>query len=166
MHCSCIRGRYDFHVTAYKEAIIYQDFSEWIVDDTHSFPESYTIEVTLPESNKGIRLEVGVNHVIYPEDLGLTCIKDGIYCFTVVDCGSKTFTGCCGVIYKQSRLIAPKTRCCIDDSYATLDRYNETKDIEEMFEQAKISIELNQVKKARKQFEYVQKKLKYINCNC
>lgn len=165
MHCSCIRDRYDFHTTPYKEVIIYQDYSDWIIDEYHSYPESYVVDITLPESGK-VRLALKPNDIIKAEQLGLVKIKDGIYCFEIVDCGGETFDGCCGIIHKRFKLLAPFTECCIANSYATLDRYSETKDIEEMLRQAQVSVELNMLKEAREQFAYVKKKLKYLNCNC
>ena len=124
------------------------------------------INLTLPESSKPILLSVKPNDVIRAEDIGKAKIPDGIYCFEVIDCGSKEFEGCCGIKYKKFKLLAPHTECCILHSYATLDRYNEVKDIEEAFLQAQNKVELQMWNEAKKLYSYVLKKLKYLNCNC
>jgi hypothetical protein len=166
MSCSCIRGdKYNIHVDAYREALLYRDFSDWNTEQPYVIPNSYTLDITLPERHKSNRVEVDLNGSILPSDLGVMTIPDGIYKFSLVECGESNYKGCCGVIYCTHQLIYPHLQCCIDDAYAMFP-FEEVDHIHSYFKQAEVLVQLNLIKDAVKVFNVGKKKLKALNCDC
>lgn len=166
MACACIRGdKFNFHVTAYKEAIIFTDFSDWNRESPYIVPKDYTLDITLPERMKPIRVKVSLNGKILPSDLGISKIPDGIFKFSLVGCGEEIGKGCCGVIYHKHVLLYPTQKCCLIDAYARLD-FDEVEEVESFFLQSEIQVELGMIKEAQKTYMIGQKKLKSLNCDC
>ena len=166
MTCSCIQGdNFNFHIDAYKEGLVYQDVSKWVLDSNYQVPTSYHVDITLPEKQNAIRVEILLSGTIYPQDLGLTEFPDGIYKISLVECTGSEFKGCCGKIYTRYALIIPGLECCLKDAYARLD-YSEVNKVQVFFDQAKLSIELRKTKEAAKLVQKGKLALQSLNCNC
>lgn len=166
MSCSCIQGdNFNFHIDAYKEGLVYQDVSKWVLDDSYQVPTSYHIDITLPEKTSPIRVNISLSGTIYPQDLGLIQFPDGIYKISLVECSGSEFKGCCGKIYSKYVLIIPELECCLKDAYARLD-YDSVTKVQSFFDQAKINIELKKTKLAMTLFKKGKTALRSLNCDC
>jgi hypothetical protein len=166
MACSCITSEgYNFHADAYKDGIVYQDVSNWVLDKPYQVPHSYVLDITLPEKRKPVRTEVQLSGRILPKDLGTQKIPDGIYIFELIDCGPKEYSGCCGIIYTKYKLLYPNLKCCLDDAYARLD-FDDVDKVHTFFRQAEQQTEFGKIKEAQKLFKKGKTALKNLNCNC
>ncbi len=166
MDCSCIKGNYDFILQSLDcSRLLYQDLSDWMIEDYYSVPDGYTIDVLIPNRKQSVPIYVAANKeatVITPEMLGLNskCIVDGVYCFSLVNCGS---------VYKKSIAVTYGIECCIDNLIVTSSskRDEETiKYLKAMLQGAKINAKFGNVEEAHKQIQFITTSLSSLDCNC
>lgn len=165
MNCSCIKGNYDFILQSMDcSKVLYQDLSDWMMEDYYTVPDTYSIEVLVPNRKSFVSLEVNANSftVITPEALGLKskCIVDGVYCFKVDNCGT---------VYQKTVAITHQLQCCLDNLVVTA---STTKDIENIkylqmiLEGIHINAKHGNIEEAAKQFSFLSISLESLDCNC
>lgn len=160
MDCSCIRGNFDCYVDYIdKDTLIYQDLSDWMIEEGYAEPTEYVVSVTPPASFSPISLsfKIGQLNKITATDIG--SIKDGVYCFEVESCG---------INYKRSKAIFPNLGCCVKQAWVTLGIEWKTKieEIENHLKLASINAEMNNVQTASKELIIAKKLLDNIKCDC
>jgi hypothetical protein len=168
MNCSCIKGNYRFNITTQsREFFIYEDISDWMIEEYYYIPEKYELQVLLPGASDYTALEVFTNRVnmISPKDLGLPSMvfSDGIYCFKVDNCGTT---------YKRLYAFTEKLECGIKKLLLRAIQTKRDFDFEQvnrlnlMIEATKISALNNNVIKAQSYYDYVKRELNRLDCLC
>lgn len=165
-NCHCIKGVYKFFVeTPDNKNIIYTDLSDWMLDDVHTIPDFYKIRITLPGSTTVKEILVSAKSKtstrIEASDLGLECIQDGPYKFTL----SKEDGGC-GTEYWKEVVLLPNLYCCYKKLIAT---EGITQKSDEVLDHIKATInnsDLQNIKAANDSFKVAKKLLERIKCDC
>lgn len=96
MGCACINKIFDLSVSAMGSTqMVIEDQSVWM--DDAGFSDALSIEVSVKSLTrrgmvyKTVPLAVNRRNILTAEDLGIgkpgDCIKDDLYCFSVVSCG-------------------------------------------------------------------------------
>ena len=92
MNCACIRGtgqKFDFYLDLLDcDTLVFTDLSNWMEEDYYEIPEEYPMTITFPNgSKKTVNFKPKSSTIFRSSDLGVGCILDGIYCFSVESCG-------------------------------------------------------------------------------
>lgn len=168
--CFCIKGvpGLDFYVKVLDtQTLVYNDLSDWVTDDPYIIPETYEVEVTLPDSSV-IVLELNAlsSTVIRASDIGIHKFKDGIYCFKVNAMSEKS--GGCGYDYTKVAGIFPNIDCCIDKAYSKLEdsKFEDVREVESWLDKAKNSASLGKEKQSLEEWKAAKRLLQKLNCEC
>jgi hypothetical protein len=159
-NCSCITGDYNFYVDSLdKDTIVYQDLSNWMVEDGYDVPEQYIVEITPPATSKSYSINIKTGQLNRLTEKEIGTLKDGIYCFKVTSCGQD---------YTRSKAIFPKLECCISQLWATLDsnKYDQINEIESHLKLVEINAELNNIQLAQSELKITKKLLENLKCDC
>lgn len=160
MNCSCIRGKgYNFFIKVPdNQNIIYVDLSDWMIDDTHSIPNNYEIEILLPGAKAGKEILVNtIGSRITAKDLGLSCLIDGFYKFKVFTCGTN--------LYKFAAIL-PNTYCCYKKYISTEGINEKSREMRRLFDSIKINVELQDVDSANSNFKLLKTLMATVACDC
>lgn len=159
-NCSCIKGNYNYYTEAIdKETIIYQDLSDWMIEEGYEYPTEYDIIVTPPTSSTPVSLTVKVGEINRITSTDIGTIKDGIYCYETTSCGKS---------YKRSQALFPSIECCIKTAWATLgsQHYPAIEEIERHVKLVTVNAELNNVILASRELKIAQKLVENLKCDC
>ena len=165
MNCSCIKGNYDFILQSKDcSRLTYQDLSDWMIEDYYNIPDTYNVDVLIPGRKSSINIPVNTNGVtvITPETLGLKskCIVDGVYCFTVENCGT---------VYKKSIAVTYQSQCCLDNLVITASTKRDldtVKYLQMMLDGVHINAKFDNIEEAHKQLSFIVTSLESLDCNC
>lgn len=165
-NCHCIKGVFNFIIeTPDNKNIIYTNLSDWMFDETHSIPDFYKIKITLPGSSITKEVQVAAKSKtstrIEASDLGLTCIPDGPYKFSV---GEED--GGCGTDYWKEVVVIPNLYCCYKKLVAIEGVTPESNKILDHMEAALSNSEIQNIKAANEDFRMAKKLLERIKCDC
>lgn len=160
--CSCIRGVYNFNVeTKDNKNIIYTDLSDWMLDEVHSIPDFYKIKIYLPGNSSFKEISVSAKSKtstrIEASDLGLSCIPDGPYTFSVDSCGT---------IYNKKTVLMPNLWCCYKKLIAIEGITPESETILQHIKNCINNSELQNIVDANASFKVAKKMLERLKCNC
>lgn len=165
MECSCIKGNYDFILQSKDcSRLTYQDISDWMIEDYYAIPDTYTVNILIPGRKEGLDVAVNTNGVtvLTPEDLGLKskCIVDGVYCFTIDNCGT---------VYKKSVAVTYQVQCCLDNLVVKSSTKRDLETIQQlqmMLDGVHINAKFGNIIDAHKQLAFIQTSLESLDCNC
>lgn len=161
IQCACIKGVYDFQVSAPNcDTILYQDLSDWMEGEHYLLDKQYDLQVLRPGAKYPVVIEnvpSGTSLRLDEDQLGFKII-DGIYCFTVESCG-KTYIRRAGIF--------PNLECCFKRAKIDKpDRLMEISEIELLFQSVHRAIELQDVQLAKHTLNVVEKQLRNLKCDC
>lgn len=162
--CNCIQGLYDFDIKVKDcRSLLYQGFAIW---DT--IPESYSLQVIAPngtESNVEVITKgfTELNSIVLNNTADKLALADGIYCFTVENCGKS---------YKRHWLNTCTLECCVEDYIIKMltdcekDDIDEINKIERLIEAAKYSAINNMKERSIDLYTEAKISIEDLNCDC
>lgn len=160
VQCACIKG--EFNISAFApdcDNLIFLDLSEWMDGDHYLLPKEYEFEIVPPGKTSGPFFSTisGTSTRITREELGFR-IMDGVYCIKVTNCG---------VDYLKRVAIFPELECCITRAKVLLpEKKQEIREIEDLLDSVKYSIEIKDIKVAQSSLEIVKKMVRNLKCDC
>lgn len=168
--CFCIKGvpGFDFYLKVLDtKTLIYNDLTSWVTDEPYTIPDTYDVEITLPDSNvRTLSLNTQKSTVIKAEDAGISKFKDGIYSFFIAPLSDTS--GGCGYSYTKISGVFPNLECCIDNAYSKLndDKFLDIREVDSWLQRAKISSSLGKEKQSLNEWMIAKKLLQKLNCEC
>lgn len=159
--CSCIKGEgnFNFIISALSDSVLlYQDLSDWMEHPNYATPTQYTLLIKLPntETIKEVVIDIQkvnriTSEILFGKD---GVIPDGIYCFSVENCGYK---------YSRHAAIVRKLECCTDKLFM---EGVDTKELDDLIRKIKISTQFQDMTTATKLYKIASEKIKLNNCFC
>lgn len=144
-----------------------QDISDWFLDEGHTKPDSYTIDLYLPHSMNPIQLTIKTNgmNTFTMVDLGYgnSDLMEGIYCIKAKIADRE---------FRIHKVLLCKTRCCYDQ-YIAHTRLEELKAnllkielVDQLINDIPKIVESGEIEKAEDYIRMLHTELKFLNCNC
>lgn len=165
--CGCIKENYDFTLNSLdSKTLVYQDMSIWMDGDEFSIPSSYSVSIKEPQRTEGTLLNLSTQNqsALTSKNLSgsteLCPLPDGVYCFTVSNCGT-TFTRTKAVLYSLE--------CCLQSFKAGAisdEDFEKARKLELYLEAVRINTDLGKTQKASEFFDRARRELSNLNCNC
>ena len=154
----CLKGHFDFSLDYYDcNKFTFKDQSIW----TENKRGEYVLSILTPLNvTKTFSIVAPLSEIISAEELEMSCLKDGIYEFSVTNCGRK---------YTKSKAILCQAECGINKLIA---KGEGKKDIEKInllkfyAEAVKVNSEQGRPNQAKKYFTFLQDELRRLHCEC
>jgi len=165
-NCNCVKGNFDVIVDFHGcNTLVIEDFSDWMEEDGYyNKPESYVLSIQTPNRPKtyNITIYTDKRNKFSTSDLGIggQNFNDGIYCFTLENCGNT---------YKRNKMLSCSIECCLDDAVSKLTNREEILILDEirlLVDSSKINTEIGNLTKAKEQYSMITKMLRRLNCSC
>lgn len=132
-----------------------------MLDEVHSIPEYYTIKISLPGTALSKEIQVAAKSKtstrIEASDLGLECIPDGAYKFSVDSCG---------VPYSRQLVLIPNLYCCYKKLISVEGRSEKSDDVLTQIYSTINASNIQNIKAANDSFKIAKKLLERIKCDC
>lgn len=142
-------------------SLIYQDLSEWMEEDYYVMPETYDVDVLLPGRSTTLTIPVSAVSptVITPETFKLSskCIPDGVYCFSIDNCGT---------LYQRNVAVTASLECCLNSFIVDSEDFEFISRMQFHIKAIHLQASLGNVRRAQELYEIVKKELKKVNCEC
>jgi len=161
--CACIKANYNFQLKALdSKTLLYQDFSDWMEHDYYERPEKYTVEVTPPNSNKSVKLEIKTNglNVITSKELGFgenSCLPQGVFSFMAKSCGNT---------YVRYKGVTPDLECRVECALLQGVDPLEISRLTTKIKSIHYNLERDMITEANKIFKVVTKEIDLLECDC
>ncbi len=160
MDCSCLRGELSLNVKPLNcEALRLTDLSEWMNEDGYIVPTSYPITITDPT---GIVIDASFiptsENILSKETLGT--LKDGIYCFSVDNCGTIYTFQVAITCNLECRLVSLYSKAEEDEDFDLITK------IERNISFIRANAKFNNVDKAKYWYDVTRRILDNHECDC
>jgi hypothetical protein len=168
MNCACIRGtgrKFDFYLELLDcDTLVFTDLSNWMEEDYYVVPEEYPMEIKFPNgTKKTVNFKPQGATVFTSESLGVPCLFDGIYCFTVESCG---------YTYSRNDAIVCSLECKLDTLVHQMDTslvygkesLSKIERITVYIDSFKSNARLGKINKATKLYKILSRELEGIDC--
>src|SRR4029078_2817783 len=163
MECSCIRRtstKFDFLLELLDcDTLVFTDLCNWMDEDYYVIPDKWPMTIKFPNGKKVIvEFKPQQSTVFKPTDLGVSCLLDGIYCFS---------TESCGYDYIRNEAILCSLECRLDTLINQMDTKEETervKTIEVYMSAIRTNARVGKIQRATKYFNIVSNELEQVDC--
>lgn len=165
--CGCVKENFDFTLHSLdSNTLVYQDMSVWMEGDEFSIPDNYNVSILAPSKGEGndVTLSVNSQTSITSKNLfgssELTSLPDGIYCFTLENCGTK---------FQRSKAVLYSLECCLQSFKASANTdkdFDRIRKLELYLDSVRINTELGKTQKALEFYDRAKRELSNLNCNC
>lgn len=168
--CFCIKGvpGFDFYVKVLDtQTLIFNDLSEWVTDDPYVIPETFQVDIILPDSSViTVNLNTSSTTVLRASDIGISKFKDGIYCFKID--GQNELSGGCGLDYTKVTGVFPNIECCVDTAYSKMgdEYFDRIYEVESWLKRSKDSASLKKEQQSLEEWKTAKRLLQSLNCEC
>lgn len=168
MKCQCINKIFDLSVSSMGPGrMVIEDHSVWM--DDAGFDDGVVFEVNIKSLtargvNKTIPLAVKRRNILTAKELyggkEGDCIRDDLYCFTVVSCG---------IPMSINRSFLANAKCALDALWGKAkDEKDEVtiREVNRMVNAIESQIVLDRGEQAKDTYKILSEKLKKLNCDC
>ncbi len=168
MNCACIRGtgrKFDFYLELLDcDTLVFTDLSNWMDEDYYEIPEEYPMTITFPNgTKKQVNFKPKSTTIFTSGELGIGCILDGVYCFTVESCGY-TYSRNDGVVCSlQCKLDTLTSSMDISPTYGK-ELLSKIETLSVYMKAFQSNARLGKINKAVSLFKILSKELEGVDC--
>lgn len=163
MECSCIRRtstKFDFLLELLDcDTLVFTDLSNWMDEDYYVIPDTWPMTIKFPNGKKvEVSFKPQQSTIYKPTDLGVSCLLDGIYCFS---------TESCGYDYIRNEAILCSLECKLDTLTNTIESNNDVELVKTMtvyMNCIRTNARVGKIQKATKYFNLVSNELEKVDC--
>ncbi len=165
-NCNCVKGNFDITIDYHGcNTLVIEDFSDWMEEEGYyNIPDTYVLKILTPNRPKSyeITIQTRKRNKFTPSDIGIggQNFNDGIYCFTLENCGNT---------YKRNKMLSCTIECCLEDAVSKINNREEILLLDEirlLLSSCKINTEIGNLTKAKQQYGIITKMLRRLNCSC